>query len=128
MSPTITPIYAILLTILFLVLSARVILVRRGQKIAYGTGEDTDNIALIRAQANWAEYAPIGIVLLLLAELQGISAFWLHICGLTLLTGRYLHGYAMSFNRKFFQGRVFGTALTLGALIILLCINAAALA
>ncbi len=118
-----TPIYAVLLTILFLMLTVRVIMARRSQKIAYGSGEDTDTVALMRAHANWSEFAPIGIVLLLVAELQGVGPFWLHLCGLMLVVGRYMHGYAMGFNRKFFQGRVYGTALTLGALILLSLIN-----
>jgi len=118
-----TPIYAILLTLIFLVLSARVIIARRTQKFAYGSGEGKDNEALIRAQRNWAEYAPISILLMLMAELQGAGPMWLHLSGLMLLIGRGLHGYAMGFNRKFFMGRVAGTVLTLSALCLLVLIN-----
>jgi len=120
---SVTPLYAALLTVIFLILSARVILVRRDQKIAYGSGDNTDNEALIRAHANWAEYVPIAVVLLLVAELQGVSPVWLHICGLALLIGRGLHGYGMGFNRKFFAGRVTGTALTLTTLCLLVVVN-----
>lgn len=120
---TITPIYAVLLSIIFLVLSTRVIVARRTLKIAYGSGDDRATEAAIRAQSNWAEYAPIGLILLLLAELQGVSGLWLHLSGLLLLAGRALHGYGMGFNRKFFQGRVYGTVLTLSALILLILIN-----
>lgn len=120
---TITPIYAVLLSIIFLVLSARVIVARRTLKIAYGSGDDRDTEAAIRAQSNWSEYVPICLILLLLAELQGVAGLWLHLSGAILLVGRVLHGYGMGFNRKFFQGRVYGTALTLSALILLILIN-----
>ncbi len=120
---TVTPIYAILLTVIYVVLTVRVIMVRRSQKIAYGAGDDTDNIALVRAHANWAEFVPIALLLMLLAELQGAGAIWLHLTGLVLFVGRGLHAYGMGFNRKFFAGRVFGMAMTLGNLILLLTIN-----
>lgn len=123
----VTPIYAVLTALLFLVLSVAVILHRRTKKIAYGSGDDLDVEARIRSQANWAEYAPIVLLLVLLAELQGIGPLWLHLTGLTLLIGRTLHGYAMGFNRKFFQGRVIGTALTLTSLIFGILINAVAI-
>ena len=122
-----TPIYAILLTLIFSVLSARVIIARRTQKFAYGSGDSTDNEALIRAHRNWAKYAPISLFLMLVAELQGTPAFWLHLCGLTLFIGRALHGYGMGFNRKFFMGRVVGTVLTLSALGLLMLTNLVAL-
>jgi len=119
----ITPIYAALLVIIYFVLTTRVILARRRQGLAYGSGEDRDTIALMRAHANWAEYAPIGVLLLLTAELQEAGALWLHLSGLILLAGRALHAYGMGFNRKFFNGRVGGTVLTLVALALLTLLN-----
>lgn len=101
---SVTPFYAFFLTLIFLVLSVRVIRARQTQKFAYGSGEGRDNEALIRAQRNWAEYVPIALLLLLMAELQGFNVAWLHICGLILLVGRALHGYGMGFDRKFFMG------------------------
>lgn len=120
---SITPVYAVLLSAIFLTLSVRVILMRRGQKIAYGAGDDTDNVALLRAQKNFAEYVPLALLLLVFAELQGVSAVWLHLSGFILLIGRMLHGYGMGFNRKFFAGRVGGTVCTLTALILLMVMN-----
>lgn len=123
----ITPLYAILLTAIFFVLSVRVIQARRTLKIAYGSGDSTDTEALIRGHRNWTEYVPIAVILMAFAELQGASAFWLHLSGLCLLIGRALHGYGMGFNRKFFMGRVAGTGLTLTAILLLLLINIAVL-
>lgn len=46
----------------------------------------------IRAHGNAAEWAPLGIVLLVLLELGGVSAVALHWLGGGLLLGRVAHG------------------------------------
>ncbi len=120
---TVTPIYAILLTGIFLVLSSRVIISRRTEKIAYGDNDSPRVHARIRAHANWAEYVPITLLLLMMAELQGVSAVLLHLTGLTLLIARALHGYGMSFNPKWFRGRVWGMLLTFVAMGLGLALN-----
>ena len=68
---TISPIYAGLIALLFLVLSYRVTLGRRTHKVSVGDGGHKALVKRIRVQANCAEYAPIGIILLAMAELQG---------------------------------------------------------
>ena len=70
MTADITGLYAAALALLFVVLSARVITVRRANKVSLGDGGDADLLARVRAQGNFAEYAPLGIVLILIAELQ----------------------------------------------------------
>lgn len=127
MTLTVTPIYAIPLTALFLVLSWRVIAERRGNRFAYGNNESPRIEAKIRAQGNWTEYVPIALLLLLMAELQGVGAFWLHINGLILLVGRLLHGYGMSFRPKQFVFRQSGMLLTLIAIPLSLLLNFLAL-
>lgn len=127
MTITVTPIYAILLTLLFLALSYRVITERRSNQFAYGNNESKRIEAKIRAQANWAEYTPIALLLLLMAELQGISPLWLHITGITLLIARALHGYGMSVNPRDFRYRVYGMWLTVAAISLGLVTNLVAL-
>lgn len=127
MTLSVTPIYAILLTALFLVLSWRVITERRGNRFAYGNNESNRVEAKIRAQANWAEYVPIALILMLMAELQGIPALWLHINGVILLVGRVMHGYGMSFRPKEFFFRRNGMLLTLIAIPFALVLNVIAL-
>lgn len=116
MTELITPIYAIPLTLILLVLSIRIIIERRTEKFAYGNNDSKRIEAKIRAQGNWSEYVPITLLLMLLAELQSAPAFVIHATGLALLIGRLLHGYGMSFNPKFFVGRVYGMLLTFAAL------------
>ena len=113
MSVVITPIYAALLTCLFLLLSVRVIAYRRAHRISLGDADNTSLLKRMRAQANCAEYAPLGIVLLLLAELQGAPALALHLLGLSLVAGRVLHAYGFSARPPIMMLRVVGMLLTL---------------
>ncbi len=79
---SITPLYAGLIALLFVALSYRVITVRRGNKISLGDAGRSDMAYRIRAQANCAEYAPMGLILLAMAEMQGAPGWVVHILGL----------------------------------------------
>lgn len=113
MQLTVTPIYAAGLTILLLILSARVILYRRTHRIAFGDGGDAGLLRRIRAQANCAEYGPFGAVLLLIAEINGTGPGLLHALGAAFLAGRLLHGYGISLHPKSIGLRTAGMMLTL---------------
>ena len=112
MTLAVTPIYTSLLALLFLVLSWRVIAHRRANKLNLGDQGDKQMLKRIRAQGNCAEYAPIGLLLLLVAELQGAPASALHLLGLALLLGRGLHAYGVSSSPQNY-GRQAGMILTL---------------
>ena len=118
MTADITGLYAAPLAVLFVVLSARVIMFRRANKVSLGDGGDEVLLARVRAQGNFAEYAPFGLLLILIAELQGTSGLWLHLCGGLLLIGRILHGVNFSFGLRKPVLRVGGMVLTLTSLII----------
>ena len=116
MMPTITPYYALALTILLIGLSANVIRFRRGNRIPLGDAGNSDLMGRVRAQGNFVEYAPMGLMLLLLAELAGTQAIWLHAVGACLLTGRLVHAYHMTFAPKKYVLRPIGIVLTFTAL------------
>lgn len=116
MTLSITPLYAAALTALFLVLSARVITYRRAHQVSLGDGGDRVLERRMRAQGNFAEYAPLGLILMLGAELAGAAPIWLHATGLTLLAGRLMHGIGFSFLKKNMTLRVGGMVLTLSSL------------
>jgi Uncharacterized relative of glutathione S-transferase, MAPEG superfamily len=113
----VTPLYAALLTAWFLVLSALVIRKRR-LGISLGDGGDRTMQRLIRGHANFAEYVPLALLLLAMLEANHFSIYLLHLLGLTLLVARVLHGYALSFTRRWMLGRVWGAALTFLVLAI----------
>jgi uncharacterized protein len=122
----VTPLYAALLTLWFVVLSIRVIRYR-GRGISLGDGGDPAMVRLVRGHANFAEYVPLALLLMAMLELTHTSVYLLHLLGLTLFLGRLLHGYALSFTRRFVFGRVAGAALTLLVLIAeaVLCLSKA---
>jgi uncharacterized protein len=112
----ITGSYAAALTVLFLLLSARVIAFRRQNRISLGDGDDPEMLRRIRAQGNFAEYATLGIVLLGIAELQGEANHWLYGMGALLLAGRLAHGLNFTFAWKSPVLRTGGMVLTLTSL------------
>lgn len=114
----ITSIYAAFLALLFLALSWRVIAFRRGNKISLGDGDSKDLRQRTRAQANFTEYTPIGLVLLACIELQGAPAIAVHALGAMLLIGRAFHARAFWVHPMNFTFRQIGMLLTL--LMILL--------
>lgn len=114
--PRVTALYAALLALLFLSLSLRVIGQRHRARIALGTGGDPGLQRAVRVHANFAEYAPIVLVLLLVAELLAAPGWWLHVLGLALLAGRVLHAIGVSREPEDIRIRTAGMTLTFAAL------------
>lgn len=113
MELTATPLYAAALALLFLGLSVRVILRRRSAKISVGDGDDKELRKRMRVQANCAEYAPIGLILLLVVELMGAAALTVHELGIMLVAGRLMHAVGMSLTPQVVALRIIGMGLTL---------------
>lgn len=107
----VTALYAALLTVLFLVLSVRVIRARYRHRVALGAPNPQIERA-VRAHGNFAEYAPLGIILLGLAESLYLNAAVLHALGIMLLAGRLLHAYGIGREPEVLRYRSIGMALT----------------
>lgn len=112
----VTPIYAGLLALLHLGLSFRVIRLRNTRKVSIGDGGDHDLKRAIRVHANFAEYVPLVLSLVLILELNGISPRWLHALGGALLGARLSHAWGLSRAHGRSVGRWVGTAVTLTVL------------
>ncbi len=109
----VTAIYAALLALLFLALSARVIAFRGKASLSLGDGGNPDMFQRIRAHSNCAEYVPLGLLLLALAELQAAPPVALHALGALLLVGRALHAWSFLAMPVRMGGRVAGMLMTL---------------
>ncbi len=118
MTLSITPIYAGVLALLFVFLSLRVIGARRRSGVALGDGGNRVLMRSLRAHGNFAEYVPLALVLMALAEWQGVSGWALHVTGLALLAGRTIHAIGLSREPERFALRTTGMALTITALIL----------
>ena len=115
---SITPLYAGLLTLVFLVPSAMVIKLHVAADKATGDVDETDLNKSMRVQANFVEYVPMGLVLMLCAELRGAPAAVVHAMGASLLVGRVCHAIGMSRSPQIFQLRGIGIMLTFLMLIL----------
>ena len=65
-----------------------------------------------RVQANFSEYVPLAVVLLVLSELSGLPAAMVHVAGIALLASRVLHAWGLSHSPGRSFGRFYGTAGT----------------
>jgi uncharacterized membrane protein YecN with MAPEG domain len=114
----VTSLYAALLALWFLVLSLRVISVRRSARVSLGDGGHPLLARAIRGHANFAEYVPLALLLLLILELSRFSIYTIHALGVLLLLGRLMHGYALAFTTESRIGRSAGVLLTAIVLLI----------
>lgn len=112
MSLPISALYAGLLGLLLLVLSAAVSRQRLRFQVSLGTGDQPQLEAAIRAQGNFVEYTPLALILLGLAEAQGAPMALLHGLGIALLAGRILHAWGMHQPGSLGSGRRIGIVLT----------------
>ena len=104
--------YAGLLGLLLVALSAQVVVARRRYRVGLGAGAEEGMQQAIRVQANFVEYVPFAVMLLVFAELTEFPEPALHGAGILLVASRILHaiGLAQSPGRSF--GRLYGTAGT----------------
>jgi len=119
----VTSIIAAVLTIIFIKLSFAVIGLRRKNKVSIGSGGNEDLERAIRAQGNFAEYVPFGIILLACLELNGAPWWLVAITGITLIFGRLIHAVGINQPPPDFSKRVLGMKFTFYTLITLVVLN-----
>lgn len=117
MQLAITPAYAGLFALFFVFLSVRVIRLRRAARISLGDGGDQELQRRSRVHANFAEYVPLTLILMLLAELQGQPSWTIHLIGALLLIGRATHAYGVSQAPQILKLRAVGMVTTIGAVV-----------
>jgi uncharacterized membrane protein YecN with MAPEG domain len=115
----ITGVFAAVIGVLLLVLSAVVVKYRIKYGKDIGTTEDLDFKAAVRAHGNLMEYAPLTLLMLGIAELNGVSSGFIYWVGMAFVLGRILHAWGM------FQGqggphkaRMVGILLTWATILI----------
>lgn len=113
----ITGLYAALLALLMLAMAVRVMLLRRDTSIGLGDGGNRKLACAVRAHGNAMEYIPIGLILLLVLELNQTLPMLLHVFGIVLVVGRVAHALGLSSTPGMSAGRAIGAALTLLVLL-----------
>ncbi|MCO1333333.1 MAPEG family protein [Microbulbifer sp. OS29] len=120
----ITALYTGLCALLIIYLAARVVQFRRTKRVGIGTGNDRFNEIRVRVHANAVEYTPIALLLLLAAELGGLSAIWLHTFGVLFVVSRALHAYGLTAGKGgTHMGRFWGTLISWVVILVLAVIN-----
>jgi len=122
----ITGLYVALGVLLVLVLAVRVVMRRWTARIGIGDGDDKELRKRIRAHGNAVEYLPIGLLALLLLDLDGTAPVLLHACGIALIVARIAHAIGLSRTGGTSPERFFGitlTFLTLLAMAVLLLLQ-----
>ena len=113
----ITPIYVALLAILFLFLSFKTIKIRKRLQVGVGTGDNPELLRAMRVHANFSEYVPITLLLILSVELLAGHFIFVHILCAALLIGRIIHAYGVSQTRENLKFRVAGMLLTFSTML-----------
>jgi uncharacterized protein len=110
----ITALYAAALALIYVGLSGFVILGRYKHKASLGDAGDTHMQKRIRIHGNFAEYVPMGLILMILIEQTGYAPFAVHLMGSLLLAGRVAHAWGLLCGTF---GRQLGMVLTFTMLI-----------
>jgi len=112
------PFYASLLALGFIVLSIRVMMVRRQEKVALGDGDNPRLRRAICAHSNFAHYVPLALLLLAFVEMAEAPNLLTHVLCLLLLIGRCLHAYGISATEGRPGFRTWGMVLTLASILL----------
>lgn len=97
----ITALYASILALFYVLLSALVIKGRYKANVTLGFGTSRMLEQRIRAHGNFSEYTPIALILMILFELQGHNLWLLHAFGILFFIGRLLHLYGIVYSEKY---------------------------
>ncbi len=118
MTPLITATYAAILAILFVIMSFYVIVTRARTNILVGHEDNMTMLVAMRRHGNMVEYVPFAILMMGLAEMTGLGATWLHVCGLALIAGRLIHPIGVNETKSALAARVAGVLATMVAILV----------
>jgi len=91
-----TAFYAIALVALKLLLVGRIIALRQRLGVGIGDGGYRELQTAIRVHGNYLEYLPLVLVLMFIAEMNGVNYAMLHVAGLVFVVSRFGHAYGLS--------------------------------
>ena len=122
MNMQITALYATILGLILVILSAMVIAMRANTKIAMYDGGNMQLAERIRKHGNFVEYVPMALILMALAEAGSANSTLIHTAGVILVGSRLLHPLGIRHDKADALPRIIGGSGTL--IVILLCAGA----
>jgi uncharacterized protein len=114
----VSPLYLVFSALLLVLLSIRIILLRRTFKAGLGDKNEPSLKKAIRAHGNFTEYVPLALLMLVVMELMGVAALYLHLVGGSLLLGRVIHAWGVSQLAERLIWRLCGMLLTFFSLLV----------
>ena len=117
----ITALTAGFLTLYYMRLALAVIRLRKINQVSLGAGGNTELEAAIRVHGNFAEYIPLGLILLGLLESHSAHPLVIAVLGCALVLGRFYHAQGLRLSD--IKYRVRGMKLTFGTLATLAILN-----
>ena len=138
--PPVTSVAAVILALLYIALTARVIMARGATKVSLGDGgggtiaagqeHTVPLLTASRSHANFAEYVPLCLILLALTELGGTARWIVEVLAAMLVIGRVLHplGMAKAIPNPYRAGGLVLTMLTLIGTSVAILVNLARIA
>jgi uncharacterized membrane protein YecN with MAPEG domain len=121
---TVTPLYALPVALIYLILWFRVTSLRSAAGISIGDGGNIELLHRVRQHGNCAEWSTFILILMILAEGMGAPAMYLHISGALLLIGRVAHPFGLKKDNAGHPLRYVGNGTNiLAALNAMVCLG-----
>jgi uncharacterized protein len=114
----ITSIYAAGLAIIMIALSSHVSAQRGKANVSILDGGNSELQLRIRRHGNFVENVPMALLIMLLAELDGVGATWIHAAGALLIVGRILHAIGLRADKATALRLAGGVSSTLAVLLM----------
>lgn len=114
----VTPLYAAVFALLYVMLAINVIRFRLSEKVSLGDGGHSELRKAVRIHANFSEYVPLSLLLMWFLESMTFDTplvFWL---GAILLLARVGHVVGMMHPKNFMIFRKIGVAMTLLVILV----------
>lgn len=108
----ISSIYAAMLAIIWFALFAGVGRLRAQHNVTLGDGGRTDMILAIRRYMNFVECVPLALLLVVMVDLNGGAAKWVHALGAILVIARIVHPFGLSIEKMNTPARLAGAGGT----------------
>lgn len=118
-----TPLYALPVAVIYLILWLRVSALRSSTGTSIGDGGNAVLLQRVRQHGNCAEWSSFVLILMILAEGMTAPAFYLHISGVLLLIGRIAHPFGLKTDNAAHPLRYVGNGTNiLAAMNAMICL------
>ena len=108
----ISSLYAALLAIVWFALFSGVGMLRGKLNLTLGDGGKPEMILAGRRYMNFVECTPLALLLLVMVDLNGAPANWVHALGIILVASRVLHPFGLNIEKMNTPQRILGAGGT----------------